>query len=84
MKVSTIIKRAEGHHDEYVKLLRHINEQLQELLEDDCAHVFTQTDGLCVAWGEGLNNSCLSAREIEDLLKGSREDALEILESKSI
>ena len=84
MKNATKIKKAIELFERYEALLEPIREELKALIDDDFAYVFWGTDGLTVAWGEGLNNSVMSPLEVEKLLNGTKQEALDKLDACSV
>lgn len=85
MNARTKIQRADRLFDQAEFMLSEINKRLQELLDDESAHVHRHGGGEWVVCFEGgMANAALSEFNIDDLLKMKPEEALATLNVNSI
>jgi len=85
MKPSTKLKKASVHYYKAMEILNSFDDELIELLDDDCAHISFSTDGLVIVSNGGYDNSNIGQIDIDEFMKlTDKKKALDILERAGI
>ena len=84
MKASSALNKSSIFRAKINKLIEPINKRLEEILEDDSAHItYQHGDGWCICHDD-QKNAAISFFDIDKLLKMNKTDALKQLEKAAI